>query len=197
MHYLVVWSAIIAVTGMLFYIVSILKRHTKPHRVTRLVATVILGLGTIGLYSAGDFSTFYVYCIYTSFSFAIFLLTLWHGVGGWTKTDIICLCVALCGIIVWQVSSHAIIAVFASIIASFIGTVPAFIKTYESPKTEYWVYYFCNIPSNLLIFFAHDTYTFSNSVFPLYYVAWNVLFLYFIFHKKIRIFFVRNLQSGL
>lgn len=181
-------SGSIAVIGMLFYIGSIINIRTVPHRTTRFVILLITILGAIGLYSAHDIPTFILYCIYSTSSLIIFLLSLKHGVGGWAKTDIICLLIALFGVIMWQVSGNPMVAIVSSVLASFVGTIPAFLKTYKSPKSEYWMYYFCSFFANGLIYFAHSTHSFSTSIYPIYYVLWNLTFLILILRpQKVKI----------
>jgi hypothetical protein len=180
----VIASGSIAVIGMLFYIHSIWTAVTTPHRTTRFVILLITLLGAIGLYSAHDTPTFILYCIYSTSSLIIFLLSIKRGTGGWATTDIICLIIALIGIIIWQVSGNPIVVVVSSVIASFVGTVPAFMKTHRSPKSEYWVYYVCSFFANGLIYFAHSAHTISNSIYPVYYVLWNLAFLILIFRPQ-------------
>ena len=186
MSLIIIASGIIAIIGMVFYISSIVSGKTTPHRTTRFIQFLILFLGTVGLFNAHDYPTFLLYCIYSTFALVISLLSLKWGEGGWTKTDIVCLLIALLGVAVWLISNNPLVAIVASVLASAIGTVPAYIKTYESPKSEYWVYYFCNLFSNSLIFFAHDVHTFSNSLPSVYYVIWNLAFLILIFRHWIK-----------
>lgn len=61
--------------------------------------------------------------------------------GGWSKSDIICLVFALIGIIFWQITKNPAIALYFAIGADFIGMIPAIIKTYHFPETEIWSFF--------------------------------------------------------
>lgn len=182
----IIVSGVIAIIGMVFYMASIITGKTIPHRTTRFIQFLILLLGTIGLFNAHDIPTFILYCIYSTSSLIICILSWKRGEGGWSKIDVACLSIALIGLIVWQASNNPVVAVVASVIASIVGTVPAFIKTHQSPKSEYWVYYFCNLFSNSIIVLAHDVHTFTNSLYGVYYVVWNAAFLLLIFRHHIQ-----------
>ncbi|OGK16683.1 hypothetical protein A2774_00075 [Candidatus Roizmanbacteria bacterium RIFCSPHIGHO2_01_FULL_39_12c] len=53
--------------------------------------------------------------------------------GGWSKSDIICLVIAFMGIFLWQITKNPVISLYFAIVADFTGMIPAIIKTYKYP----------------------------------------------------------------
>jgi hypothetical protein len=193
MYFLIFISSIFAATSSILYITSILKGKTKPHRTTRFVVFVMVLLGTIALYFSHNWPTFYLYLIYCLGNFTIFLLSIKNGMGGWTRTDLTCLIISGLGIVFWQLTNNPLLALLASITANIVANVPAVIKTYKYPETETWIYYFLGIFANTIILFAQKTFTFSDYVFPAYFVLLNIVFVVLILRYKI----VKILQNKL
>ena len=179
-------SVYILITGFLagisslLYIISILRGKNKPQRITRFVVFGTILLGTFALYANHDWPTFWLNVVYCVSNLLIFLLSIKYGMGGWAKTDIACLVISGIGILIWQITSEPLLALFASIFANIIGNIPALLKTYKFPKTETWIYYFLGIFANGIILFAQKSFSFGKYVFPIYIVLLNTTFLFLI-----------------
>jgi hypothetical protein len=87
-------STIFALFSPIFYVISILKGESKPHRTTRFVLLIITLLSFSALLAQNN--TVAVFLAGVSFlqSIIIFILSIKHGMGGRTKIDILCLLVA-------------------------------------------------------------------------------------------------------
>jgi len=133
---LIILSSILAFVSYIVYVVAILKGKAKPHRITRFVLVFITSLVTVSLFAQGSTVTIWLSGIFTLGSLIIFLLSLKYGMGGWAKTDLLCLVISFIGIIFWKVTAHPIYALFASMGADLAGQIPMFIKTYRFPETE-------------------------------------------------------------
>ena len=185
MHLLILITGFLAGISSLLYIVSMLKGKTKPQRVTRFVVFVTIFLGTFALYANHDWPTFWLNVVYCISNLLIFLFSIKYGIGGWAKTDIACLVISGIGIIIWQITSEPLLALFASIFANIIGNIPAILKTYKFPKTETWIYYFLGIFANGIILFAQKSFEFGRYIFPVYIVFLNATFIFLILRGKI------------
>jgi hypothetical protein len=178
-------SSILAGLSSLIYIISILKGKTKPQRITRFVIFVIVLLGTIALYANRDWPVFWLYVVYSVGNLFIFLFSIKHGMGGWVKIDMICLLISIIGIVVWQWTDEPLLGLLASILANIVGNIPAFLKTYEYPKTETWVYYFMGILSNGIILLAEKVFSVDKYIFPVYFIIGNTVFVILILREKL------------
>jgi hypothetical protein len=100
----------------------------------------------------------------------IFLLSLKFGMGGWAKTDILCLVVSLLGIVIWKATANPMYGLMASIGADLAGQVPMLIKTYRFPETEVWTFYSLGVVAGLLNLAAVQHWNIQEIIYPLYIV---------------------------
>lgn len=168
-------SSILYVVAYLIYTKSILKGETKPHRTTRLVILVITALATLALFAQGDRVAVWLAGVSAVFCIVIFILSLKHGMGGRSKTDILCLVLAVIGIVLWQTTKMPIIALFFSIGADFIGMVPTLIKTYHLPKTEIWQSFAFATLAGFFSMLALNSWTIGEFSYPLYIMLINII----------------------
>ncbi len=94
--------------------------------------------------------------------------------GGWEKKDLLCLLIALMGIILWQTTKNPVIALYASIAADFTGMVPALIKTFHFPKTEIWTFYALDTVAAIFSLLAVKSFTLQQSSYPIYIMVINL-----------------------
>jgi len=104
--------------------------------------------------------------------------------GGWAKTDILCLVIALAGIVVWKITDRPALGLYAAILADFAGMVPALLKTYRLPETEYWLSYIFDVAAAILTLFAIRNWGLTDFSYPLYLVVINALMLALTFRPK-------------
>lgn len=169
---LIILSTLLVLTSPLVYIHSIVKGETRPHRTTRLVLMIITVLSTAALWEAKG-AAFWLALASAIQGTAIFLLSIKKGIGGWSKVDIVCLLIAFAGIVLWQTSGEPAVALLASIVADYVGMVPAFIKTYKLPHTEDWRFFAMDTVAGILTIMATTTFTAYTLSYPIYIVLVN------------------------
>jgi hypothetical protein len=129
-------SFVVACAGIVPYAWQIMRGKVRPERASWLVWTVILGLGLFGYrrLGAGDAAWF----LWGDFTITgiVFLLSLWRGVGGWTKLDKVCLAIAFLGVVLWQLSSSLLFILIGTIIADLMGVIPTLKKALRDPASE-------------------------------------------------------------
>ncbi len=165
---LIIVSSVLSLFSYTVYIVAILKGKAKPHRVTRFVIFIITLLATASLFAQGNTVAIWLSGSFALGSILIFLLSIKFGIGGRSKTDIICLVIALVGIVLWKITNDASVALYASIISDFVSQVPMLIKTFKFPETEVWTFYALSVFSAILNVFAIHQWIVVNIVFPFY-----------------------------
>ena len=80
----------------------------------------------------------------------------------------------------------------ASLLADFIGMIPALIKTYALPETETWIFYGLDVFAALFTLLAIKNYTYQETSYPIYIMAINLLMVIFILRPKIKKYLVRR-----
>lgn len=171
---LITTSVILGLISSFVYFIAILKGEAKPHRTTRLVFLLISSLTTLSLYAQGNRVAVWLSAISTFQSVVIFILSLKYGMGGWAKTDIFCLMLAIVGIASWQLTKNPTIALYFAIGADFTGIVPTLIKTYHFPHTEVWTFYFLDVCAGIFNLLATDKFTVNQFFYPLYIIVINL-----------------------
>ena len=133
-------AAILALVAPIVYIRAILKGEAKPHRTTRFVLMLITLITASALFANGDRVALWLAAASAIQAAVIFGMSLKYGMGGKDKVDILCLLIAMLGIVLWQVTKQPVLALYFAIAADFTGGVPMFIKTWREPETEIWSY---------------------------------------------------------
>ncbi len=137
---LIAISTILVLISPAVYIHSIFRGKTRPHRTTRFVLLLITAISAWSLFGSNG-AAFWLALASAVQAAVVFLVSLKRGMGGWAKLDISCLSIALLGIAVWQTTGEPMVGLYASILADFVGYVPAFVKTYRMPHTEDWRFF--------------------------------------------------------
>ena len=181
---LIVISVLIVIYANIVYSIAILKGEEKPHRTTRFVVLLIELLTVATLYAQGNTTAIYLSGIYTICSLVLFGLSIKYGMGGWEKSDLICLGIAVHGIVFWKLTHNPFLGLCFSILADFAGCVPALIKTYKHPETEVWTFYGIGLLAIVINMMAIEHWTISEVIYPVYIALVNIVMIWFIFRKK-------------
>ena len=169
----IIISSLLALISPVIYAKAILKGEAKPHRTTRLVLLLITSLATASLFAQHNTVAIWLAGVSTLQAIVIFALSIKHGMGGWAKSDMICLVIALLGIGLWQTTKQPTLALYAAIAADFTGMVPAIIKTYKFPKTEIWSFFFLDTVAAIFSLMAIKNWRIEEFSFPLYLMLIN------------------------
>jgi len=188
LHNLLIWlSNIFIFSSYLSYEWAMIKGRAKPHRTTRLVLFIIVILGFLSLYAQGDRTVVWFLGICAFQSLVMLIMSIKYGMGGWAKIDILCLVIALIGIVLWRITSNPALGLYGAIIADIAGMIPALLKTYRLPKTEYYLTYVFDLVAILLTGLAIQNGGFNEYLYPVYLFLVNSLMLVFILRTRTRI----------
>jgi len=183
--FFLVLSILTALFSPLVYTKAILRGEAKPHRTTRFVLLLITSLTTASLFAQHDQVAIWLAGVSTLQSILIFILSIKRGMGGWAKTDLLCLFIALFGILLWKTTSNPTLALYSAIFADFTGMVPALVKTFYYPKTEVWSFYLLDVFAagfNLLALKGWSPQEFS---YPIYIMLINLAMVLLIIRPKL------------
>jgi hypothetical protein len=168
-------SATLPIISPVIYIRSILAGQSRPHRTTRFVYLATGILTTLALLSQHNWPVFAISAVSLVQSFAVFLFSFRYGMGGWAKSDIVCLLLSLIGMTFWQLTANSYYGLFFGIAADFAGSVPTIIKTYRYPQTEIPLYYAIDAMAGVLNIAALPIVNSQTVVYPVYLVLINGL----------------------
>jgi hypothetical protein len=184
---LIVISTLLAMSSPIVYARAIIKGEAKPHRTTRLVLFLFTILATISLFAKGDRVAIWLAGVSALQASFTFLLSLKYGVGGHSKVDIVCLIMAVFGIILWQTTKEASFALMFAIAADFIGMVPTLVKTYKYPQSEIALFWLIDTCAGTLNLLAVKSWNLSQFIYPLYIALINfAVFILVIRNNNIR-----------
>ncbi len=129
-------SLVISITGVVPYILQILRGHVRPERMTWFVWTVILALAVWSYHASGATDSVWFLVgdlIVTAF---VFMLAIWKGVGGWARRDVGYLFIAASGLLLWQLAGNPLLALCGIILADIMALLPTLTKALKDPFSE-------------------------------------------------------------
>lgn len=126
----------IAFISFIPYLVSIIRKETKPARATFAIWSFVDTAVLLSYFASGARATIWVALTYALFQFIIFGLSLKYGVGGTSRFDIICLIAAALGMVLWALTDNPQTGLYLSIFAESVGYVILIKKSYDMPETE-------------------------------------------------------------
>ncbi|MDP3726356.1 MAG: hypothetical protein Q8R36_04130 [bacterium] len=196
-------AAIVEVFFFVPYLVSILCKKTRPHRVTWWIVTVVaFVMATSNDEAAGNPDTRWLAWAFFGGQFAVALLSIPFGVGGWKvedkkqlKDQNISIIGAVIGIVFLFILEHPFLALLTGIIADYFGFRLTIKKARDKPHSESRLAWTITFVANILGIFAIGewpswpiTLTFVTvAIFPLYMLIVNSLvtfWLYFSPHRR-------------
>jgi len=168
-------SSALALISPFVYAIAILKGRAKPNRTTRFVILIITTIATASLFASGNRVAIYLAGASAINGIILFTLSIKYGMGGWSALDIICLILALIGIVLWQITKNPIIALYFAIFADIMGMFPTIVKAYRFPKTEVWSPFLMDSFAGFLSLLAIKNWIVQEYSFSLYIMLINFL----------------------
>jgi hypothetical protein len=172
--FLLVLSALVTIAAVVPYIRDILKGKTKPNIVSWITWTLLTGLATAALISAHEYRAAFFTGSAMVETAAVVILGLRYGYVKYTRFDVICQIAAVVGLILWQIFSTPLIAVFAAVTIDLIGALPTFKHSWQKPLEETWVTYAWSGVGAFIALFALESYNWTSLSYPVYIVLVNI-----------------------
>lgn len=118
------------------YVRDILRKKTKPQRVTWLVFTVLAGISFASQLVLGARASLWLIGAQLLSVVVVFTLSIPWGVGGFKRLDVMSLLGAGVGLACWYLFHQAAFALYGGIVVGSIGLVPTIHKAVKQPETE-------------------------------------------------------------
>jgi hypothetical protein len=160
------FAGILSLAAFAPYILSILRKETKPNRASWFIWLVVSLIIALSYRDAGAEYAFIMPVAYTIGAAIIASLSLKYGTGGWTRFDRVCLIGAGIGLTMWVTFNSPMSALLISLFMNFLGTLPTIRKAYYQPETENRLAWTLFSLGNLLNLFAIQEWTFAMVVYP-------------------------------
>jgi hypothetical protein len=156
------------------YIITILRGHTLPVRVTWGLWSLILWVGFAAQWQLESWDTLTFVLIDALQVTFIFALSVWYGAPGWSRIDTLCLVISLLAIITWRLTADPAYALYLMIMADLVAAVPTFVHAYTSPHEENGIPFLLFSLGGIFTFMSNVRWDFHSIMFPLYLTVLNL-----------------------
>lgn len=177
----------IMLAGMVPYISDTIKGKTKPNIVSWFTWTLLTGVGTFAALSEGAVTTAIFSGAATIATLSIAVLGVRSGVKRYTAFDIVCQALALLGIILWQTSQDATIAIAIVVVTDMIACLPTIRHAWGSPHAETWQAFAAGAVGAFLTLFTITQGTFVALAYPIWIAFANTLLPAIILYRRTKI----------
>lgn len=177
----VILGVAIAAIGSFKYLLETLQGKVKPNKVTLflwslapLIAFVAETKQGVGIQSLMTFSIGF-------FPLMIFIASFVNKKAYWKlgPFDYICGSLSLLGLLFWYITQSGNVAIIFALSADGLASLPAIVKTYRYPETEYSWAYFTAFISAILTILTINTWTLANYGFPFSTLIINLTIFFF------------------
>ncbi len=131
-----VFGGLLAIAGSIPYMIDAYKKKITPHRITWGIFTLVDIIAIANQLAAGATNSVWLVVGFAAANLTIFVLSLRHGSGGTERLDIIVLCGAILGVLVWQISGHPIASIISNLVVITLAMAPTYKKGWINPKSE-------------------------------------------------------------
>jgi hypothetical protein len=161
-------AGLISLSGFIPYIISVLRKKTRPSRASWFIWSAVALMIVASYYSVGARNTLWL-ALANAFGISIIaILSLRFGKGGWTVTDKACLGGAGSSIVIWFVSGSAAIALVMNILSDFAGVIPTVKKLIDRAGPEDRLSWGIWLVADTLTLMAAESWDISIIIYPLY-----------------------------
>lgn len=171
--FFVIASGVLVFIAMPPYIIDVIKGKTRPERMTWFILSLLGIIAFVSQIQAGASWSLVFSGLDTLGSLTVFALSLWHGVGGLSKLDLLALAIATFGVIVSFISKDPLAAIIGVILADLSGMALTIIKVWKDPKSETTISWLLFATAGMFGLFTIKEWTPGIYIYPLYLVLAN------------------------
>jgi hypothetical protein len=163
---------VIATVGAIDYLVETMQGKIKPNRVSFLMWSI----APLVVFAAQIGQDVGIQALFTLGVGTIPLMTLFASFvnkkAEWklTRFDLVCGALSAIGLILWLLTKVGNIAIFLSILADGLASVPTVIKSFKYPETERAWPWLAAALGGFITVLTIKTWNFETAGFPIYYV---------------------------
>ncbi len=184
-------SGIFLIAGYLPYVYEVLKKTTRPSRVSWFIWSLSTVIILIGVASTGTHEAIWVPVADAVGCFVIFILSIFLGVGGWSRTDKISLVICAVSIFTIWKTGDTLLALIMNLLIYASGYIPTIKKSLIDPRSESlsaWTFFLVGVLLNLITVAISTDRGFAVWLYPVVLVS-TVGTLYLVLMRR---FFIRK-----
>ncbi len=186
-HWLVIISAVVSVSGGMAYVRNTLKGTTKPNRVSWFLWALAPLIGVAAALSAhADIWVTSRPFIAGFMPLLVFAASFVNPQSYWKLTwfDAACGALSAAALIVWGAAHSPELAVLLAALGDGFAALPTIRKAWNFPETETGLTYALGIISVLLVLPATPKWDIQNSAFQIYLLVVNIILVFSIYRKR-------------
>jgi hypothetical protein len=167
-------AGILTIVSVVPYVRDMLKGTTRPNIVSWGIWCLVQAIFAAAQIAEGaSLSVVLPIAEVATVGLVVVLGLVGYGYKKYGKLDFICLSLALLAIVLWQVTSIPLIAMWMAVAADLIAAIPTLVKSYRDPKSETPLAYFLVVLSAIAAAFSTDLIDVPNLLWPGYIFAIN------------------------
>lgn len=177
--YLVFAGVVIHLASTAAYIWSTLQGRTKPNRMTFLLWGVVPMIAVAAAFSEGVRWALVPVFISGLGPLLVFFASFVNPNAYWKlgRFDYFCGAFSIFAIILWMLTSDALLAIVFAIIADTFAAWPTIVKAWQFPETENFWPFVGSTLNQFIAFYVAPSLTFAVIAFPIYLIVCNTLIL--------------------
>lgn len=181
MQLLPVWIIFVAAALRLFgglaYLRATLAGRARPHAISWLIWSLTPLISFFAELSAGVGAIAVVTLALAISPMMVFLAALFKDIRllRADRFDMLCIAIAVLGIILWFATDSPAVAITIAIIADTVSCLPTLRKAYRDPRSEYPPTFLLSAGSMVLALLATQSISFEAFAFPVYVLSMNLL----------------------
>lgn len=160
--------------GYVPYTYEVIKKTSIPNRARWFIWCLSTAIILFGVKETGANEAIWVPIAVAVGCFSIFILSIFMGVGGWSKTDRISLLICAISLGLWWGTGNALIALLTNLVIYISGYIPTIKKSITHPKEESfvaWSFFFVGVILNLITVIIGTDAGFAVWLYPIVLVA--------------------------
>ena len=172
--------------GIIYYLIDTIKGKIKPHKVTFLMWSLAAGVAFLAQISQGIVWESLLTLSIGLSPLAIFIASFLNKKSHWElkEFDFACGALSMMGLILWQITSVANIAILFAILTEGAATLPTITKSYTHPETELAWTYLASAAAGVITLLIIKDWSFANYSFAAFYTI-EMLIVYVLAEFKI------------
>jgi hypothetical protein len=181
-------AGILGIVGAVPYIYDTYRRKTKPQRFAWVIFLIVSVISFASQFSLGARASLFFFGWIVCNNVIIVALSLRKngGYGGLSLVNVVSFCLALAGIVLWQMTNSPVVALVGALVADGIGASLIVVKSYLHPQSETVFMWFLGIISGVLNILAVGSFQPALLAFPVYLTIFDVLIVLAVFFGRRR-----------
>lgn len=185
--FFLVSGGVVSAIAVIPYIRGIIANKTKPNIVSWGTWAMLSSIATFAAFFDGEVRTAVFSATFALANIIITFLSLSKGYFKLEQFDIICLCCALFGLLLWWAFSSPLLALISVVAVDFTVCLPTIRHAWKKPSEENLITFILGGVASIVALFSLNEYNLVSLLYPLNIFLTNLLIVYAILSRKKRL----------